>query len=47
MPEVLVLLLAVLAIALVVSVFDKKIEKLNGTTVVPVHDTSKNKNDKK
>ena len=42
-PEVLVLLLTVIAIALVVTLFDKKIEKLNDTNVVPINDTSNNK----
>ena len=42
-PEVLVLLLAVIAIALVVTLFDKKIEKLNDANVVPINDTSNNK----
>jgi len=43
LPEVLVLLLAVIAIALVVTVFDKKIEKLNDANVVPIKDTSNTK----
>ena len=48
-PEVLVILLAVLAIAVVITVFDKKIEKMNGANVVPFNnnDTSNNKNHKK
>lgn len=46
-PEVLVLVIAFLLIALVITVFDKKIEKLNGASVVPVKDSSNNINNTK
>lgn len=46
-PEVLVLVIAVLLIALVITVFDKKIEKLNSDSIIPVKDSSNNINNTK
>lgn len=46
-PEVLVLIIAVLLIALVITVFDKKIEKLNGDSVIPIKDSTININNTK
>ena len=37
-----VIVIAVLLIALVITVFDKKIEKLNGDSVIPIKDSSSN-----
>jgi len=42
-PEVLVVVLAILLIVLVIVVFDKKIDKLNGVTVLPIKDSLNNK----
>ena len=42
-----VIVIAVLLIALVITVFDKKIEKLNGDSVIPIKDSSNNINNTK
>jgi hypothetical protein len=46
-PEVVVVVSAILLIAVVITVFDKKIDKLNGAGVIPIKDSSNNKNNTK